>query len=440
MSEPGGETVRPEALRGVRVLDITRVIYGPWAGTLLAELGAEVIHVELPGAGDVLVRPVAPRGKLPRNISSGLLCANANKYFVAIDLRKPEGVNLVRRLALRSDILLENFKPGTFDSWGIGYRQLRAVRPDLIYVSMSGFGNWGPLSDRPSYDAYAQGVTGLAEITGFPGAVGVKSSAWIGDFLAGTYAAFVALVALVWRRRTGKGQFIDLAQTEVLLRCMDWTWPFLGLTGRNRARSGNRDLAAVVGAVVRAADAFVAVGALEEKEFQGLCRAMGREDLLPLAPYRLRTAKAHLIYEGLEDWARRRTLAELEAAARQHGFSVSKVMDARDLHSSEHLRSRRAVWFFEDPLWGDLVLPFALRLGATPGRIRWSIRPVGFDNEYVLRKILGLSPQEVDELYREGVVGRWDPALPFASPPPDWDGKRGLFFREGTEVLEEGQR
>ena len=225
---------KPEPLKGIRVLDVTRIIYGPWAATILASLGAEVIHVEIPGSGDQLVRAVTPRGIFPRNLSPGMACANLNKYFVAIDLHKPEGRDLLKKLAARSDVIMENFKAETFDRWGIGYRQLTQINPRLIYVSMQGFGNWGPMMDRPSYDAYAQGITGLAEITGFREGMALKTQAWIGDFLSGTIAAYLTLVAIHHRDRTGKGQFIDLAQSEVLMRAMDWTWIYIGITGKNR--------------------------------------------------------------------------------------------------------------------------------------------------------------------------------------------------------------
>jgi crotonobetainyl-CoA:carnitine CoA-transferase CaiB-like acyl-CoA transferase len=198
---------------------------------------------------------------------------------------------------------MENFKPGTFDKWGIGYRQLKEIRSDIVYLSMQGFGNWGSLSSRPSYDAYAQGISGLAEITGFPDAMGIKSSAWIGDFLSGTIGAYYALAALYYRKKTGKGQFIDLSQAEVLMRCMDWTWLYGFLKDKKRERFGNRDMAVVPSCIVRASDGFAALAGFSEKEFEDLCEGMGRNDLLQFKQIKVRLQNAETIYQAIEDWA-----------------------------------------------------------------------------------------------------------------------------------------
>lgn len=419
-----------EALKGVRILDITRIILGPWASTLLAELGAEVVHVEIPGAGDLLIRAVGPQGQFPRNLSPGMMCASANKYYLAVDMHKQEGLELIRKLAASSDIVMENFKPGTFDKWGIGYRQLREIKSDIIYLSMQGFGNWGSLSTRPSYDAYAQGISGLAEITGFPDAMGVKSSAWIGDFLSGAVAAFYTLAALYYKKKKGKGQFIDLSQAEVLMRCMDWTWLFQFLKDKKRERFGNRDMAVVPSCIVKVKDGFAALAGFSEEEFEGLCTSMGRSDLLEYKKIEKRLINADTIYAAIEGWAKDKQVHDIIDLAERHGYSAARVMNVEDIYKCEHYNERNTVWKFDDPLWGDLCYPFALHLGETPGRIRWSMRPVGFDNEYVLRKILGYSPEDVRSLYEKNVIGKWNEQLPFACPPPAWDGQTGLFFKE----------
>ncbi len=409
--------MKKQPLEGVRVLDITRIIYGPWAATLLAQLGAEVIHVELPMTGDTLIRLVSPGGEFPRNLSPGMMCCNANKYFVAIDIRKEEGKELIKELAMKCDVLMENFKPGTFDRWGIGYRQLREINPGLIYVSMQGFGNWGELWERPSYDAYAQGITGLAEITGFEEAIPVKSQAWIGDFLSGTVSAFVTLAALYWRNRSGKGQFIDMSQAEVLIRAMDWTWLYLGMKNVNRKRYGNRDPAVVPSCIVKCKDGFVALAAFRMEEYVSLCRVMGREDLIQFSDYRKRIENSEKIYDSIESWAREKEVDELIQAGFEHGFAVAEVMNSAKIHENTHYNQRRSVWKYFDPIYDELCYPFALHLSKTPGSIKWSMRPVGFDNEHVFIRILGLSEEEVEDLYKKGVIGKWDEKIPTTAPP-----------------------
>lgn len=412
-------------LEGVRVLDVTRIIYGPWAATLLALLGAEVIHVEMPKSGDTLIRLVSPGGVFPRNLSPGMMCCNANKYFVAIDMRREEGRELIRKLAARCDVLMENFKPGTFDRWGIGYRQLSEINPRLIYVSMQGFGNWGELWERPSYDAYAQGITGLAEITGFEEAIPVKSQAWIGDFLSGTIAAFTTLAALYWRNKSGKGQFIDMSQAEVLMRAMDWTWLYISLTGENRKRYGNRDPAVVVSCIARAKDGFVAIAAVRDDEYLALCKAIGREDLEKFVNYEKRVENFEEIYNAIEDWAKNKSVEEILRKAEESGFAASRVMNSKNIYESEHYRRRNAVQIFFDPIYEELCYPFALHFSNADLKVLWSMRPVGFDNEHVFRRILGLSEEELRLLYEKEVIGKWDERIPTTAPP---EGKEDKAF------------
>ncbi len=391
-------------------------------------MGAEVIHVEIPKIGDILIRGVSPAGIFPRNLPPGMMCCNSNKYYVAIDMHKPEGIEIIRNLASKSDVIMENFKPGTFDKWGIGYRQLREINPGIVYVSMQGFGNWGPISDRPSYDAYAQGITGIAEISGFPDGLPVKSQAWIGDYLSGTIAAFLTLTALHHREKTGEGQFIDLSQAEVLMRVMDWTWLYQEKTGKRRERTGNWDMAVVPSLIAKTKDSYVAIGAFAESEFVGLCDAMENEELKKYRGIDERIENAETIYKKIDKWAAEKTTGEIVDSAKKFGFAASPVINSKTIHENAHFTARKTVWRFEDPIYGDLAYPNPWHLNRTPGRIRWSMRPVGFDNDHVLTRILGLSNAEVEELYEKGVVGKRDENFPATSPPKDWNGKKGIIY------------
>ncbi len=395
------------ALSNIRVVSATRIIYGPWLTSLLALMGAEVIHIEMPGSGDLLIRAVSPGGIFPRNLGLGAVAPNVNKYHVAIDIRHPKGKRIIQELVSISDVLVENFKPGTFDSWGIGYRDLSKINKKLVYISLSGFGNWGELSDRPSYDAYAQGITGLAEITGFKEAMPLKAQAWIGDFLSGTVGAFLVAVALHYRNKAGEGQFIDLSQSEVLIRVMDWTWLYIHLTGKERERTGNRDYATVPSLITKAKDGFIAIGAFEKREFIGLCKATGIEELSKYEDYTERLKNADRIYELIEEWAREKKIEEIEELAVKYGFMVGRVMNSRDIYHDPHYLSRKSVFFYNDPIYGNLVQPNPLSsLEKTPAIVRWTVRPVGIDNEHVLSRILGYTQSEIEELYKEGVIGK----------------------------------
>ena len=419
---------KPEALENVRVLELSNVVLGPAASDFLAEFGAEVIKVELPFIGDVM-RSVTPVFFLYNNLSPGFEEQNHNKYHVAIDLRKPKGRELIYRLAKKCDVVIENFRPGTTDKWGIGYRQLSKIKPEIIYLALSGFGQWGKNALRVSYDAVAQAESGLMYLTGFPERDPIKCGVWILDFSTSITGAIAVLAALLYRSKTGKGQFIDIAQVETAIRWMDWTWVYVGLTGKNRGRCGNRDFAIVPSNVYRCKDGFVALVAFKEDEFLGLCNAMGREDLkIYLDPLeRLKPENADLIDKVIADWVSKLTINELERLADEYGFVTSKVLTPEDVYMSEHFRERKTVWIFEDHLYGELAEVQGVKLSETPGRIKWVARPVGFDNDFVFVKLLGLSKEEIAELEKEGVIGKWGDAKG-TQPPDDWDGKKGLFF------------
>jgi crotonobetainyl-CoA:carnitine CoA-transferase CaiB-like acyl-CoA transferase len=414
---------KPEALKGVRVLELTTLILGPATADFLGEFGAEVIKVELPPAGDTM-RYVTPRGTFWKNASLGFFPQSHSKYHVGIDLHKEEGKALFKQLAARADIVVENFRAGTLDRWGIGYRDLSALNPRLVYVANSGFGQWGPFAlGRASYDAVAQTVSGMIGITGFPGRPPITCGIFIGDWFGALMAATAALVALHHRRRTGQGQLIDYAQSEGLIRSLDWTWLLAGLTGENRGPAGNRDRALGASDIVPCRDGFVGIAAVTDDEFRGLCQAMEAPGLADDPRFatlaaRLEPAHAAAVLERVRGWAAERTRTDLEALAEKHGFAAARVATARDRYEDPHLRARGAVWDYEDGLYGDMVEQGpAPKLSATPGRIRWAARPVGWHNEHVFRTILGLSPSEIQALQAQGVVGRWGERV--GAKPPD---------------------
>jgi crotonobetainyl-CoA:carnitine CoA-transferase CaiB-like acyl-CoA transferase len=424
---------KPEALRGIRVLDLSVIVFGPATADFLGELGAEVIRVELPGTGDVM-RIVAPEGYFWKNVSPAFFTVNHNKYHVGIDLHRPEGQALVRGLAARSDVLVENYRPGTLErKWGLGYRQLREINPRLIYVANTGFGQWGPHAEtgRASYDALAQALSGLTAISGFPGRPPWKAGIYIGDLFGACLAAMAALAALHHRDRTGQGQFVEVAQCEALIRALDWTWVYHGLTGRAREPVGNRDVAVSPAGIFRCRDGFVAVAAGEEAQFTGLCRAMGEPGLAEDERFRThaaRLAPAHAaaLHARLAAWARPRARGEIEALARAHGFAAGAVTSAADQYRDPHLRARGAAWALDDPLYGELVdYGPAPKLSATPGRLKWVGPPVGFHNAFVLGKVLGLTEAEIRALEAQRVIGQWADRVG-AKPPDGWRGEGQL--------------
>jgi|YelNatPaOPRAMG01_1025707.scaffolds.fasta_scaffold09230_2 crotonobetainyl-CoA:carnitine CoA-transferase CaiB-like acyl-CoA transferase len=422
---------KPEALEGVRVLEICTRVFGPMTAEFLAEFGAEVIKIELPGDGD-LMRYTAPLGRFWKDVAVSFFPMNRNKYFVGLDIRKPEGKELFYKLVARSDVVVENFKAGTMDRWGTGYRQLREINPAIIYVANSGFGQWGPNVERPSYDATAQAEAGLAAITGFPSRPPLKVPIYIGDTLGALHAAIGVLVALYRRHLTGKGEFIDVSQGESLLRTMDWTFLFQFLIGSpdGRPRWGNYDPAICPAGIFRCRDGYIGVAAQDDEQFKNLCTALKVPELATDPRFidqttRTRTENAKALYSTLSEILRHYTAEEIETLAIKYGFAAAKVANAQDIYNDDHYRARRAIVEFDDPIYGTLVdygpVP---KLSETPGRIRWAAKPVGFHNEHVFKKLLGLTDNEISELTAKGVIGQWSDR-PGARPPITWDGRTG---------------
>lgn len=434
--EPARLFEKPEALKGVRVIELCTLILGPSTACFLAELGAEVIKVELPPSGDTM-RYVTPEGFFWQNAGLGFLPENHNKLHVAIDVHKTEGADLFRQLVARSDIVVENLRAGTMETkFGIGYRQLRDVNPSLIYAACSGFGQWGPFSHgRASYDALAQGASGLGYLTGFPGRPPLKINNYIGDWFGAAMASTSILIALYHRLRTGEGQFIDYAQSEGLLRSLDWTWVYTDLTGEDRKKSGNRDLAICPSDVFRCRDAQVAIAAGRDEEFRGLCEAMGQPGLASDNRFasiaaRLRDENAEELLGLIATWAGGRDAAEVEELASQHGFAAARVASGADHYNDAHWRARGTIREFEDQLLGSLVeYGPAPKMTETPPRLKWTAKPVGFDNDYVFTQLLGMPVIQLREIEAAGVIGRWADR-PGAKPPDAWRGE-GQFFTEG---------
>jgi len=410
---PSAIPVKPEALAGIRVLEVATRIFGPATADYLGVFGAEVVKVELPGRGD-LMRYVAPEGFFWKDVSPAFLALNRNKLHVGLDLHPPEGAELFLRLAEVSDVVVENLRAGTMDAWGVGYLQLRERNPRIVYAANSGFGQWGPFAaGRASYDATAQAVSGFSAITGFPDRPPMKAGFWVGDYTAALMSAIAILAALHARESTGEGQMIDLSQAEAMIRALDWTWPYAGLSGTDRRRAGNRDPSYPPSGIYRCADGFVAVSARDEDERRrladALCAAAG-------------DATGRTEEERIASFAAGRSRDEVVRAAAAAGFSAAPVRGGREQYADPHLRARGTVCEVADPLYGrvDEFGP-APKLSRSPGRVKRSARPVGWHNDRVFGELLGLSAAEREELTRKRVIGAWAD-VPGARPPAEGGG------------------
>ena len=426
---------RPAPLKGIRVLEVCTLLLGPTGPGLLARMGAEVIKCEMPPLGDTL-RNMAPFGFFFREQSTSLVRPNANKYWLGLDLHKAEAQQVFHELAAKADIIEENQRPGVMEHWNVGYRQIKEINPAIIYLSKSGFGQWGQYAteNRPSNDGAAQGMSGYAWMSRFPGRGPLKNKLYVCDSYGALMAEAAVLAALHYRDRTGKGQYIELSQSESIMRTMSWVWPYQQITGRTAMPAGNRDLALCPADTFRCADdTFVAIAAPSPDEFKGLCLAMGRPDLADEPRFkdhltRLQEENATEILRIIADWVRTKTAEEVEGLAEKHGFAASHLYTIKDVVEDKHFRERGFMTEVDDPLLGQFLdYEFPVMMSKTPPKVKWSVRPVGFDNEYVMIHHLGKSEDEIKQLYECGALGKWADVRG-RRPPSNWDGKAGLIM------------
>jgi crotonobetainyl-CoA:carnitine CoA-transferase CaiB-like acyl-CoA transferase len=424
---------KPSPLKGIRVLEVCTLLLGPAGPGFLAEMGAEVIKCEFPPMGDTC-RDLTPFGYLFKEQGPAFVHMNTNKYWLGLDLHKTEAQEVFRELAAKSDVIENNLRPGVMESWNIGYWQIKEINPSIIYLAKNGFGQWGQYAreNRPSNDGASQAFSGYAWLSSFPGKPPLKSRLYICDNYGALMGELAVLAALHHLERTGKGQFIELSQSEAIMRAMSWVWPYQQITGKVAMPAGNRDVSICPADTFRCADdTFVAIAAPTPKEFRGLCTAMGRPELADDPRFkdhltRLQEDNATEIIKTIADWARAKTPGEIEELAEKYGFAASHVYTTKDVVEDNYFRERGFMTEVDDALLGQyLDHEFPVMMSKSPPKVEWSVRPVGFDNEYVMEHVLGKSEDEIKQLYECGALGKWAD-VPTRRPPPSWDGKAGL--------------
>ena len=432
---------KPLPLKGLRVLEVGTLILGPVGPGFLASMGAEVIKCEIPPIGDT-GRNMAPFGYFYKGFPPVFVHNNTNKYWMGLDLHKPEAQTIFQELALKSDVIEINLRPGVMDKWNVGYHQIKKINPGIIYISKTGYGQWGPYAaeNRPSNDGAGQGLCGYAWMSSFPDQPPIKSSIYPCDDYGGVMGEVAVLAALHHRDKTGQGQFIDLSQSENIMRTMSWVWPYQQITGKEAMPAGNRDVSICPADTFYCSDDdFVAIAAPAPDEFKGLCMAMDKPELTEDARFndhltRLKKENADDIINIISGWVRTKSAAEIEELAEKYGFAASRVKSVKDVMTDKHSQERGFIAEIDDPILGEYHdYGFPVMMSKTPPRVKWSVRPVGFDNEYVMTKYLGRNKEQIEKLYECGALGKWGD-LPGRKPPEDWDGKAGLILtREEQE-------
>jgi crotonobetainyl-CoA:carnitine CoA-transferase CaiB-like acyl-CoA transferase len=400
----------PTALAGVRVLDLSRVLAGPWATQILGDLGADVIKVEKPGAGDDTRSWGPPFTTTPdgaRGDAAYYLAANRNKRSVTIDFSLPEGAALVRKLAPHCQIVVENFKTGALKKYGLDYASIAAINPAIVYCSVTGFGQTGPYAQRPGYDYMIQAMGGLMSVTGEPDGAPMKSAVAVADLFTGMYAVTAILAALRHAERTGEGQHLDIS----LLDCQVAMLANLGashhLTGAAPERVGNHHAAIAPYQTLATADGHVVLAVGNDRQFRAFCDLAG----LALADDdRFRTNDARVIHraaltEALTPAMRTRTTHDWVTALEAAGVPCGPINTLPQVFADPHVIARGAVQTMTDENGADVRLTAnPIRMSKTPPRADRAPPLLGGDTQSVLQSLTGADDAELRRLREQGVI------------------------------------
>jgi len=391
-----------QALDGIRVLDATQVMAGPFCTMLLGDLGADVIKVEPPD-GDTTRTMAGSRG----TESPGFWSINRNKRGVVLDLKVPRGQEVFRALAARADILVENYRPGAMDALSLGYAQLHALNPGLVYASISGFGATGPYSSRGGFDLVAQGMSGIMSVTGEPGRAPVKCGVPLTDLAAGLLALQAILAAHIHRLRTGEGQRVDTSLLEAGIALSIWESAQYFSGGGIPEPMGSAHRMFGPYQAIRCADGYLTLGAANKRSWERLAQALGRPDLVDRPEYAEaedRVRNRRRLAEEIEAITATQPRAHWMQVLEDAGVPCGPILDYAEVFADPHVRARGMVQEMEHPEAGHVrVVGPAVKLSETPARLRRPSPRLGEHTAEVLREI-GYSDAEIQALAASGAV------------------------------------
>jgi formyl-CoA transferase len=393
-------------LGDIRVVELGQLLAGPFCGQLLGDFGAEVIKVEDPGKGD----PMRQWGReKPHGKSLWWPVVARNKKSVTCDLRTEAGQDLVRRLVERADVLLENFRPGTLERWGMSPERLHELNPRLVITRVTGFGQTGPYAPRAGYGSIGEAMGGIRYVTGDPGLPPSRAGVSLGDSLAATYACVGTLVALHERENSGQGQVVDSAIYESVLAMMESLLPEWQQAGYQRERTGPVLPNVAPSNVYPTKDGdSILIAANQDSVFGRLAAAMGRPELAADERYATHGARGANMGE-LDDligrWSARLPAQELLDLLHANGVPAGRIYRAADMFDDPHFAAREAIVRVQHPDFGELAMQnVAPKLSASPGSVRTAGPALGAHNREIYHELLGLTPEELDRLTADGII------------------------------------
>lgn len=405
------QTKVPKAppLEGIRVVDVGTFLAGPYSATIMAEFGAEVYKVEHPLAGDPFRKLGTPTNRADSTLA--WLSEARNRKSVTINLRVPKGGELFRKLVAQCDVLVENFRPGTLESWGVGWDVLQKDNPGLVMLRVTGYGQTGPYRHRRGFAHLAHAFGGLAYLSGFPGQTPVVPGPNpLGDYMVSLYGVIGVMLALRYKEQTGRGQYIDIGSYEAVFRQLDEIAAAYGLYGKIREREGSGTIIACPHGHFRTKDnKWVAIACTNDKMFARLAEdAMKRPELAAEGTYGLkekRLAAREDVDRIVGEWVGSFTRDEVMEKCLAAQVPIGQLNSVADIFADPHFKARGNLVTVEDPDVGEIVVPGVIpTLSGTPGRITNLGPKLGNATDQVLGEVLGLSATELAQLHKNGII------------------------------------
>lgn len=400
------DQLNTKPLKGLKILEMGQLLAGPFASVLLAWFGAEVIKIEPPGTGD----PLRTWRKLHNGTALWWYILGRNKKCITLNLREPKGQEIARRLAQNVDAVVENFKPGTLEKWGLGYEQLKEINAGVIMVRVSGWGQTGPQSHKPGYASVAEGVGGLRYVNGYPDRPPTRTNLSLGDTLAGLHAALGLMTAIYHRDvNGGRGQIVDVAIYEAVFNMMESLVPEYDMYGEIRERQGSRLTGVVPTNTYLCKDGkYIIIGGNGDSVFKRFMHAIGRCDLAEDPRFKHnnnRVEHEHEIDDAISNWTNGHTYQEVLGALEEAQVPAGPIYSIADIMQDEHYIARE---MFENATLPDgtqVKLPtFAPKFTSTPGSTEWVGPPLGAHNNEIYCGLLGMCERELVELREQGII------------------------------------
>jgi len=404
--------MKPKALEGIRVIDLTRIYAGPYCSMLFADMGAEVIKIEPPGGEIIRDNPPLVKkgenGPHDRSRSGYFLTLNRNKYGITLNLKHPKAVSIFKNLVKIGDVVLENYAPGVMKRLGIDYPVLKEVNPRIIMASISGFGQWGPYSERIAFDHISQAMSGMMSITGHPDSPPTRVGTSLGDVNASVHAAFAIMTALWHREKTGVGQYIDISMQEAMVSILEGAIARWTIGRELQTPIGTHNPHDAPMAAYKCKDGYIIIATVGDEHWHRFCKAIDKPEWAEDPGYqtkRQRWEKKYVLADEIEKITANYTVKEVGEMMDRERVANSPIHNIEQVVDDPHLNARGYFVEVEHPIIGKAKLPgIPFKLSETPGDVERPSPLVGEHNELILGKYLGMNKEEVGRIKEEGVI------------------------------------